>query len=204
MLIGVTGQIGAGKSVVANMLVDKGALIVDADAIGKQVTGSPAILDELASLWGESVRTKTGALRPAKVAEIVFGDTSGHNLETFNEIIREPLGEAIWRELLRTEKKANSQSPPAPIVLDAALLPDWEIVQDMNLNILVTATKETRLKRLTKRGLSKEDARRRMRSQSPLSVYRSIADITLTNNGSLADLQAKVDRLWRTRILPHL
>ena len=204
MLIGVTGQIGAGKSVVANALMQKGAILVEADAVGKQVTGSAPVLAKLAELWGESVRTKSGKLRPAKVAEIVFGDPTGRNLEIFNEIIRDPLGEAIWRELRKAKKLADRKSAPAPVVLDAALLPAWEIAQDMNLVILVTATKDTRLKRLLARGLGEGDALARMRSQSPLRVYRDIADETLTNNGSVEALNAKVDRLWRTRILPHL
>ncbi len=203
MLIGVTGQIGAGKSAVTAYLSSLGALVVDADKIGKQVTGSPKVLAKLVKIWGEELRTESGKLRPAKLAQIVFGDKSGENLKRFNQIIKAPLGHAVRHELRQAEKRAKLRRLPTPVVLDAALLPDWPIANDMDLIVLITATKPNRLKRLVSRGMENSDALSRMRRQSPLSVYRDVSNIVITNNATLPILEKKIDSLWQKRILPN-
>ncbi len=204
MLLGVTGQIGAGKSSVANLLAKKGATIVDADKIGKQVTGSAAVLRKLVSTWDDSILTRSGKLRPSRLAELVFNDPSGKELERFNAIIRAPLGKAVSRELRLAEKLMMSRKTVVPVVLDAALLPDWDISAKMDLIILVSATREVRLKRLVQRGMQASDAKARMSRQSSLKRYREISDVEISNNSSAADLEAKVDSLWKRRIAPLL
>jgi dephospho-CoA kinase len=204
MLIGVTGQIGAGKSAVATLLARRGALIVDADKIGKQVSGSSAVLARLVRIWDDSILTKSGKLRPTRLAEIVFGDRSGRELERFNAIIRAPLGKAVLQKLRQAERTISRKSQPAPVVLDAALLPDWKIADNMNLIILVTAPGELRLKRLMGRGMQRDDATARMGRQSPLKRYREISDVVISNTATLDSLEEKVDRLWKRRIVPVL
>ncbi len=204
MLVGVTGQIGAGKSAVANLLGRKGALVVDADKVGKEVTGSPEVLRKLVAAWDKSILTKSGNLRPSRLAELVFSDSSGIELDRFNSIIRVPLGRAISEALHLAERSLRKKRGSAPVVLDAALLPDWGAASQMELIILVSATREIRLKRLILRGMQTQDARARMGRQRSLKRYREIADVEISNNSTPAELDAKVDRLWKRRILPLL
>lgn len=200
MLIGVTGQIGSGKSEVARLLKQRGALIIDADVIGKKITGSPRILAKLVKLWGRQIRSQSGKLRSGKVARIVFADNGGRELMRLNKLVQP----GITREIGRLIKSAQQSRPKRPIVIDAALLPDWPNARKLDLVILVTASRQLRLRRLVKRGLSAADARLRIRSQRPLEDYRRISQITIKNNSSRRELGARVNRLWRASIHPRL
>lgn len=200
MLIGVTGQIGSGKSEVARLLKERGALVIDADVIGKKVTGSPQVLKKLVKLWGERVRTPSGKLRAAEVARIVFSDKSGQALKRLNKLVHPE----IIAEISRRIKSSQRSRPLRSIVLDAALLPDWPALRNLDLIILVSARSEVRLRRLAKRGLSPADARLRIRTQRPLADYRRISDVIISNNSTRRELRARVNRLWKKRIQPLL
>ncbi|MFQ5607561.1 MAG: dephospho-CoA kinase [Candidatus Zixiibacteriota bacterium] len=200
MLIGVTGQIGAGKSEVAGLLKVRGAFLIDADGIGRHVTGSPAVLARLARAFGSEIRTPGGSLRAQALARIVFSDRSGRALRTLNQLVHPPLG----KEIQRLVKRSFRSQPDRPVVIDAALLPDWTSAPDMELIILVSARRDLRIRRLVKRGMTAEDARLRILSQRPLANYRRIADVTIPNNEGLAELRARVIRLWEARIEPGL
>lgn len=200
MLIGVTGQIGSGKSEVARLLKERGALVIDADVIGKKVTGSPQVLKKLVKLWGERVSAPSGKLRAAEVARIVFSDKSGRALKRLNKLVHPE----IIAEISRRIKSSQRSRPLRSIVLDAALLPDWPALRNLDLIILVSARSEIRLRRLAKRGLSPADARLRIRTQRPLADYRRISDVIISNNSSRRELRARVNRLWKKRIQPLL
>lgn len=200
MLIGVTGQIGSGKSEVARLLKERGALVIDADVIGKKVTGSPQVLKKLVKLWGEQLRAPSGKLRAAEVARIVFSDKSGQALKRLNKLVHPE----IIAEISRRIKSSQRSRPLRSIVLDAALLPDWPALRNLDLIILVSARSEVRLRRLAKRGLSPADARLRIRTQRPLADYRRISDVIISNNSTRRELRARVNRLWKKRIQPLL
>ncbi len=200
MLIGVTGQIGSGKSEVSRILKKRGALIIDADVIGKKITGSPQILKKLVKLWGEQVRSPSGRLRSSEVARIVFSDSSGRKLRQLNKLVHP----SITQEISRRIEKSQKSRPLRPIVIDAALLPDWPSLRKLDLIVLVTAPRGLRVRRLVKRGLSVAGARQRIRSQRPLSDYRQISDVVISNNSTRRELNARINQLWKTHIGPRL
>lgn len=199
MLLAVTGQIGAGKTAVVDRLRELGARVVDADVIGKRITGSPAILARLVKRYGPSIRTRSGRLRPRVLGELIFAEPDGSGVAELNRLVRPALVREIRREIAAALKKR----PARPVVLDAALLPDWDHGLDFDLVILVNATRELRIARLKLRGITPEATLQRMRAQKPLAAYRAMADVTLTNNATLAELRERVDRLYQRRIAPH-
>lgn len=194
MLIGVTGQIGAGKSQVAALLRQLGALVIDADKVGKTITGSKSILPRLIKIFGLKIVSPSGRLRPKILGRIVFSDSSGDSLGRLNSLVSKPLVSEI-RRLIRSDRRKR------PIVIDAALLPDWDLQNDLDLLITVTATRETRIRRLIKRGLKETEARQRLSRQRPQFEYSQIADIVIANNGSPAQLKTRIKSLWNSHIL---
>jgi dephospho-CoA kinase len=189
--VGLTGGIGSGKTEVAGMLGRLGASVIDADEIGARVVepGSPA-LDELVTEFGSDVRTCDGRLDRAKVALLVFNDES--KLATLNAIVHPHLISAVVSE---AEALARAD-PDGILVLDAALLLDWDILDMFELVVVVTAPPELRLARLVESGMSEEDARARMSHQISDDERLVHADIVLDNSGTLEELEDRVARLW--------
>lgn len=196
MLVGVTGQIGSGKSAVCAELVRLGARLIDADEVGKRVTGSPAVLKLLAKRFGKQIQTKSGKLRPAVLGELVFSDSSGAALEYLNRVVQPRLTVALKRDI----KRLNRSDPKSPIVLDAAILPQWDLINACDLVITVVATRAVRLERLGKRGLNRRAALERMRGQLSQRAYIDAADLLIHNDSTMTELRNRVRRIWRTRI----
>lgn len=193
MLIGVTGQIGVGKSELCHLFEKFGARILDADKIGKSVSGSPEILSMLEDKFHANLRTPSGRMSRPKIASVVFSDPTGKALETLNKIVHPELVRRLKRESARLIRK----NPDQPVVIDAALLPQWnDITSSFDLIALVTSPEKLRLVRLKRRGVSIEDARARMKNQPPLSAYDKISDVTIVNEGSRKSLRKKARSIW--------
>jgi dephospho-CoA kinase len=190
MRIALTGGIGSGKSTVARLLADHGAMIVDADAIAREVVapGQPA-LDEIAAAFGPDVVAPDGTLDRARLASIVFGDDEA--LARLNAITHPRIAERS-AELL-------AQAPEdAVVVYDMPLLVEQgpSAVQGWDLVIVVDSSDDIRLERLIARGMEPQDARRRMDAQASRAERSAVADIVLDNSGSHEGLEAQVDLLW--------
>lgn len=190
MRIVLTGGIGSGKSTVARLLADHGAMIVDADAIAREVVapGQPA-LDEIAAAFGPDVVAPDGTLDRARLASIVFGDDEA--LARLNAITHPRIAERS-AELL-------AQAPEdAVVVYDMPLLVEQgpSAVQGWDLVIVVDSSDDIRLERLIARGMEPQDARRRMDAQASRAERSAVADIVLDNSGSHEGLEAQVDLLW--------
>ncbi|MFZ9988515.1 MAG: dephospho-CoA kinase [Candidatus Nanopelagicales bacterium] len=190
MRIALTGGIGSGKSTVARLLADHGAMIVDADAIAREVVapGQPA-LDEIAAAFGPDVVAPDGTLDRARLASIVFGDDEA--LARLNAITHPRIAERS-AELL-------AQAPEdAVVVYDMPLLVEQgpSAVQGWDLVIVVDSSDDIRLERLVARGMEPQDARRRMDAQASRAERSAVADIVLDNSGSHEGLEAQVDLLW--------
>ncbi len=197
MLVGVTGQIGAGKSAVCEQFERLGGELIDADIVGKQVTGSPAVLKRLVKEFGPKIQTSSQKLKPKALGEVVFNDNSGEALEILNSIVQPKL----TAELRRKIKGLLRQSPDTPIILDAAILPQWDMIDDCDLVITVIATKDVRLGRLQKRGMSRATAKSRMSKQLTQLQYMESADLVIHNNSSERELIGRAQRIWRKNIL---
>jgi len=193
--IGLTGGIGAGKSMVARRLVELGATLVDADAIAREVVepGSPG-LAEVAAAFGADVLDADGALDRPKLGSIVFGDPAAR--QRLNGILHPLIGR-------RTAELVRAAAPDAIVVQDIPLLVEGGMGAAFGLVVVVHAAVDERIRRLvTDRGMTAEDARARIDAQADEPARRAAADVWLDNTGTPEAVRAEVDRLWRDRLVP--
>jgi dephospho-CoA kinase len=188
-MLGLTGGIGSGKSTVDALLEAKGAVVLDADAMVKQLQqpGMP-VFDAMVERFGPGIVGEDGALDRAAVAEIVFNDPDA--LKDLNGIVHPAVGERINQRL--TELAETDEV----VVLDIPLLVEGN--REGYAGVLVVDTDpEVALRRLVEqRGFTEEDARARMANQASREDRLARADVVIRNDGTLAELQAEVDRAW--------
>jgi dephospho-CoA kinase len=189
LLVGLTGGIGSGKSTVARMLADRGAVVLDADVLAREaVEPGTAGFDAVLARFGEAVRSPDGSLDRARLAEIVFDDDDARrDLEAIvHPRVRLRIAEAV----------AALTDSDAVVVVDSPLLIETGGHESFPMVVVVTAPDEARIARLTARGMGERDARARMTAQMPLKDKAAHADALLDNGGSESELEAQVDRLW--------
>jgi dephospho-CoA kinase len=192
--IGLTGGIGSGKSTVAALLAARGAVVVDADRIAREVVepGTPG-LAAVVGAFGPGVLTADGALDRAALASVVFADPEAR--ARLDGIVH-PLVRARAAEVV-------AQAPgDAVIVQDVPLLVETGQAGSYDLVLVVEADLETRLARLVLRGLGEDDARARIAAQATDEQRRAVADVVLDNSGTPDALAAQVERLWAERVAP--
>lgn len=187
--IGLTGGIGSGKSTVSAGLVKRGAELVDADAIVRdlQKPGKP-VFKKMVERWGEKIITNEGELDRQAVANIVFKDAE--ELAALNEIVHPLVREEIANQ---REKYIKGN---APIILDIPLLIESGY-ENLSGIIVVDLHTEEAVERLVKyRGFSREDALNRISSQVDREERLSKADFVIDNNGDLDSLENEIDKAW--------
>ncbi len=188
--VGLTGGIGSGKSEVTRRLAAKGAAIIDADVIAREVVapGTPG-LAAVVDAFGPSVLRPDGALDRERLGRLVFADPPA----------RERLN-AIVHPLVRQETARRFAEAPdgAVVVNDVPLLVETGLAASYDVVVVVTAEPGTQVRRLVeRRGMIEEDARARIAAQAPLADKVAVADHVVHNEGDLADLEAQVDALWQ-------
>ncbi len=190
--IGLTGNIGSGKSTVARLFVERGAALVDADALAREATADPQVLADIATKLGDDL-VKEGELDRAATAARVFADPEARI--TLNGIIHP----WVRREsAARVEALSTRPDPPRVILMDIPLLYENGLERGLNAVIVVNAPLVTRIKRVSARsGLSEADVRARDKAQLPLEEKVARADYVLENGGSLEELEKQVEALWR-------
>lgn len=191
-LIALTGGIASGKSTIARRLADRGAVVVDADAIVRdvQAVGSP-VLDEIAAAFGEDVITADGALDRAALGARVFGDDEA--LARLNAIVHP----AVRAESARRFAAAFDADPAAVVVYDVPLLVEARVDDPWDLIVVADAPAALRAGRLVdERGLSESDAAARLASQVSDDRRRAIADVVIDTAGSLEETLTQADALW--------
>ncbi|MBM6399499.1 dephospho-CoA kinase [Phycicoccus sonneratiae] len=193
--VGLTGGIGSGKSTVARALAALGAVVVDADAVAREVVepGTPA-LAEIARRFGPDVLAADGSLDRPALGRLVFGDPAAlRDLEA----VTHP---AIWA---RTAELVAAVPDDAVLVHDMPLLVEKAMAEEYHLVLVVGATEETRLHRLVAdRGMDEADARARIGAQADDDARRAAADVWLDNEGTREALEVAVRRLWAARLEP--
>ncbi|GAQ55433.1 dephospho-CoA kinase [Streptomyces acidiscabies] len=189
LTVGLTGGIGAGKSEVSRLLVEAGAVLVDADRIAREVVAPGT--DGLAAVveaFGAGVLGQDGGLDRPKLGAIVFADPE--KLALLNSIVH-PLVGARSREL---EAAAPAD---AVVVHDVPLLAENGLASLYDLVIVVDVAPGTQLDRLVRlRGMTEDDARARMAAQATREKRRAIADIVIDNDVPLAELERRVREVW--------
>lgn len=189
--VGLTGGIGSGKSEVSARLDERGAVVIDADKIAREVVepGTPGLAAVVAE-FGEEVLLPSGALDREKVGRIVFADAD--RLAALNAIVHPLVGE-------RMQELMDAAPADAIVVYDVPLLAENGLAGMYDVVVVVDAPEETQLDRLTsRRGMTEEDARARMANQATRERRRAVATHVIDNSGTLDDLKAQVDALWET------
>lgn len=187
--VGLTGGIGAGKSEVSRLLVEHGAVLIDADSIAREVVApGTAGLAAVVEAFGEDVLAPDGSLDRPKLGSIVFADPQ--KLAVLN---------AIVHPLVGTRSRALEDAAPedAVVVHDVPLLAENGLASLYDLVIVVDARPETQLDRLVRlRGMTEEDARARMAAQAPRDKRLAIADVVIDNDVPLEELERRVRDVW--------
>ncbi|MFI9148996.1 dephospho-CoA kinase [Streptomyces sp. NPDC053367] len=189
LTVGLTGGIGAGKSEVSRLLVECGAVLIDADRIAREVVapGTPG-LAAVVEAFGDEVLAEDGSLDRPKLGSIVFSNPD--KLALLNGIVH-PLVGARSREL------EDAAPADAVVVHDVPLLSENGLASLYDLVIVVDAAPETQLDRLVRlRGMTEDDARARMAAQATREERRTIADIVIDNDVPLPELRRRVHEVW--------
>jgi dephospho-CoA kinase len=197
ILVGLTGGIGAGKSTVSAMLAERGAVIVDADQIARdlQSPGSP-VLDSMAERFGGHIIRDDGSLDRAAVAAIVFNDDAA--LTDLNGIVHPAMQSEIQRQI------DEHRSTDRVVVLDFPLLGE-NPRKGLAATIVVDIPVDVAVRRLVdQRGMDEADARARINSQISREERLATSTHVIDNGGDRDSLTAQVDELWRQLLeLPH-
>jgi dephospho-CoA kinase len=189
LVVGLTGGIGSGKSTVAAMLVDRGATLIDADAITRelQAPGQP-VLAAIVARFGTAVVGPDGTLDRQALADVVFPDPVA--LADLNAIVHPAVGVEIARRL------EEATATGGIVVLDIPLLVESGR-DDLAATIVVDVDPEVAVERLVRhRGLDPDDARARQARQAGRDERLARADHVVANDGDLDALAAEVDRCW--------
>jgi dephospho-CoA kinase len=192
-LVGLTGGIGAGKSTVSEMLASRGAVIVDADRIARELQepGSP-VVTAMVERFGDGILSEDGSLDRAAVAAIVFGsdDDSRQALADLNGIVHPAMQSEIRR---RIDAERDSDRL---VVLDFPLLAE-NPRDDLDATIVVDVDPEVAVERLVAaRGMDELDARNRIANQASRETRVAIATHVVDNSGDLDALAAQVESIW--------
>ncbi|GAA1505695.1 dephospho-CoA kinase [Brevibacterium permense] len=193
--IGLTGGIGAGKSTVSAMLVEHGAVLVDADRIAREVVepGQP-LLEKLAEAFGPQVLHSDGSLDRQALAAAAFVD-SDHTAR-LNSLMHPAIRD-------RTAEHFARHAAAEIVVHDVPLLVENDMTPAYHLNLLVDVPAEVRLQRLMdSRGMGRDDAAARISRQADDDTRRAACDVTIDNSGPVDETKAAVARLIESRIRP--
>lgn len=194
-VIGITGGVASGKSLVAGQLAQLGAEVLDGDRCGHEVLEQPEVRDALRARWGEAVFNAEGRVNRSAVAQIAFAPPpSGPPELQFLENLTHPrIKDMLWRQI----EQMRCKNRPAA-VLDAPVMfkAGWDALCDKIL--FVEVPREQRLARARQRGWTEQEFTRREAAQESLDMKRSRADVVIDNSGSVESTRQQVERFWRT------
>lgn len=191
--IGLTGGMGSGKSEVAAILRELGASVVDADVLARElVSKGSVVLEAIVDRFGTGVLEPSGSLDRRALAGAAF--SSDENLAALTAIT-EP---ALIGEIVLQVEELERQERRGVLVVDAALLVQWDVLDMFDLVLVVHAPAGVRTRRLVDAGFAAADVERRMRSQLPDEAMLAAADMVIENGGTLAELRSAIEEFWET------
>lgn len=193
MYLGLTGGIGSGKSTAARMFADLGAIVIDADAIAKEVLEPGQVgYESVVNNFGEEILDSSGNIDRLILAGKVFGDTT--KLKELEEIVHPAVANKVAQ--IRESLPAGST-----IIYDTPLLIEKSLQQQFDQVIVVLAPEALRTQRLLARGLAQNDIIARMSNQATDEQRREIANYVIDNSSTLVELREEVQKVW-TQISP--
>lgn len=190
LLVGLTGGIASGKSTVAAMLIERGADVIDADEISREIVepGEEA-WGKIVEHFGDEILREDARLDRDKLAAIVFSDESQRRI--LNEITHPRVMDQM------AQRMAALAGTDAIVVCDVPLLTERGSQNLFPIIVVVEAADEIRIERLQRsRGYTREQAIERIAAQATAEERRAIADVVIENDGDLDALTAQVDALW--------
>lgn len=187
--IGLTGGIGSGKSEVSRRLSARGAVVIDADRIAREVVEPGTVgLARVSAAFGDEVLHPDGSLNREKLGSIVFADPD--RLAALNAIVHPLVGE-------RVAELQGRAADDAIVVYDVPLLAENNLAPMYDAVIVVDAADDVRIRRLAAhRGMAESDARARIAAQAGREDRLAVADIVIANEGSMEELEARVNEVW--------
>ena len=191
-LVGLTGGIGSGKSTVAGGLAARGAAVVDADAISREIMEpGGAAYGPVVERFGPSIVGPDGRIDRPAVAALVFNDAQA--LADLNDLTHPVIGQVM------AERMAEAAARAEIVILDIPLL---NIATKDRFSfgaiVVVDTPEDVAVERLVaQRGFTEEDARARIAAQISREERKSLADLVLDNSGSRPALEAEIDRAWK-------
>jgi dephospho-CoA kinase len=191
LLVGLTGGIGTGKSTVARMLEQRGAVVFDADVLARQAVapGTPGF-DQVVERFGPHVLVPGGGLDREALASLVFSDPAA----------RRDLERIVHPEVRRmfADGCEEYRDTDRVVVFSAPLLVETGMHTAFDVLIVVSAPVPIQIDRLMReRGMAERDIRTRIAAQLPLEAKAEVADVLVDNEGTLEDLESQVERVWR-------
>ena len=188
MYVGLSGGIGSGKSTVAKILADLGAIVIDADGIAREVLEPGQVgYEKTILVFGDSVLSDSGGIDRKKLAELVFKNPE--QLAKLEAIIHPAV-------IGRVAQMRESLPETSIVVYDTPLMFEKQLQGQFDKVLIVTADIELRRSRLLDRGLELSDINARIANQATDEQRESIADFVIQNNGTLAQLQEQVAKVW--------
>jgi len=191
MIVGLTGGLGTGKSTVTSFFAELGAYIIDWDEVAKQVTCPYSkAWGEIVAYFGKDILNDDLTINRQQLAELVFSNRE--MLERLNQIVHPE----VFEEDERIADEIKSRDPHALIIKDIPLLFEVATPIDADRTIVVSASEQTQLERLEERGMSRDAALNRIKSQLPLEEKIKAADFVISNDGSLEETKRQVDEIY--------
>jgi dephospho-CoA kinase len=193
LIVGLTGGVASGKTVVSQVLKEEGAYIIDADQIARELVQphKPA-WNELIRAFGKEILQEDGSIHRKKLAEKVFADPEQRKL--LNQILHPRIKE----EMDRRTKEIGQRDPEAIVVIDAPLIVELGDHREMDKLIVVTTTQTQQIERLKDRdGAKPEEALRILSSQMPLEEKVNLADFVIRNEGSLEETKKRAKEVFK-------
>jgi len=191
IIVGLTGSVGTGKSTVTNFFRELGAYIIDWDELAREVT-RPHLRawKEIVEYFGKDFLNEDLTINRQKLAEIVFSDKE--KVAKLNQIVHPE----VFKEDERITNEIKSLAPDALIIKDIPLL--FELTRPIFVDkvVVVSASEQTQLRRLEEKGMSREDAQSRIKSQLPLEEKIRSADFIINNDGPLEETKKQVEEIY--------
>jgi dephospho-CoA kinase len=191
LLVGLTGNIGSGKSTVAQLLSERGATIIDADVLARRaVESGSSAYQAIVERWGTSILDPGGAIDRAALRRIVFSEPA--ELEQLNSLVH-PEVERMRDALVENARLRGDKL----VVCDIPLLFERRMTDAFERIVLVDAPRPVRLERLVReRGLRETEAMDMIVAQMPAELKRARADFVIDNTGTLTELDRRVSEVW--------
>ncbi|MCQ2516914.1 MAG: dephospho-CoA kinase [Saccharofermentans sp.] len=193
-VLGITGSIGSGKSTVSSILRERGLLVLDADEISRSVTAQNGeAIDEIEEVFGSKAIRADRSLNRKYMSDLVFADNK--LLDVLSSIVHKHVF-IVMHKTLEEEVKKKTKC----VVLDVPIPVNKGFVDHCDQIWAVTCDDVIRLRRLIDRGMTKEDALRRIAVQMTNDEYAGLADFEIDNSGSMDDLTSKVEELIKSQL----